>query len=130
MNPGLISVTMEEDAEYTFRSRAHTSSVRPLREETHTHTHTFVTNGGWNLLRDSDSRCLGSDSSDSSPGDICSMQGRNRKLVRKRRTASFAFVREGKRSARLLVSSFDFAIKRPCRYFAHPSNFIRFATAY
>lgn len=48
----------------------------------------------------------------------------------KAQTVSFAFLHERKQSSLLLVSSIDFVIKRPCRYFAHPSNFIRFATAY
>lgn len=51
--------------------------ARLLRESTR------VANGGWNLLRDSDSRCLGSNFSDSSPGDIaqCRKEGTGNSLA-------------------------------------------------
>lgn len=62
-----------------------------------------------NLLRDSGSRCLGSDYSDSSPGDIPPDAGRNRKpLPAEGRPflSLFAFLREtkAKRAARRAAS--------------------------
>lgn len=78
---------------HIYIERAHTSNVRPLRGETHTYT--YVTNGGWNLLRDSDSRCLGSDFSDSSPGDICPMQeGTGSSSAKDVPPSSLSFVKE------------------------------------
>lgn len=68
---------------------------------------TRVANSLRNLLRDSDSRCLGSDSSpDSSPGDTCTVQegtGSSSAVVEAPSPLSLSFAGEGKQSARLSV---------------------------
>jgi len=67
--------------------------------------------------------------SDSSPGDICSIEkGTGSSPAEGKPRLSLSFTNESK--AQRLLIRFDFVIKRPCRYFAHPSNFIRLATAY